>query len=376
MQTLILIVLIAGFVYIGWILDRNNKLLNSILKPQERKEPSEEETTDEELFEDAIDLVIKENKAAASFLQRRLKIGYARAAQLMDELEEEGIIGPEDGKNPREVYLSKNPRKELPASNFKTETETEEFQSNTGTLVIPLGKDPENKSYYIDLRTAPHLLIGGSTGSGKTNFINNAICALIKKHKPEDLKFVLIDPKQDAFFEYQKNKYLYCDLIYSAKDTVRTLKSLVKEMDNRFNALAAAQVRDLDSYNASQQTKMPFLVVVIDELADPMLVEPTKVEGNIIRLLQMARAVGIHLILATQRPDIETITGLIKANIPTRLAFSTVSREDSRNIIDTAGAERLKGNGDAIYMSFDSTDNIRLQTPLISEEDIKKIVGN
>jgi S-DNA-T family DNA segregation ATPase FtsK/SpoIIIE len=251
---------------------------------------------------------------------------------------------------------------------------TENFKKKKSNLTIALGKDVAGDVWLADLGKMPHLLVAGATGSGKTVMLNAIIITLLYQNSPDDLKLILIDPKRVELILYNDIPHLLAPVITDVSKTIQVLRWTVSEMDRRFSLLAEAKKRDIESYNAETQEKIPYLVVVIDELADLMVVAPTEVESYIIRLTQMARATGIHLIMATQRPSVDIITGLIKANITSRIAFSVASMVDSRTILDFAGAEKLLGRGDMLFISPEIFKPKRLQAAYISDKEIKRVV--
>ncbi|EKD78556.1 MAG: cell division FtsK/SpoIIIE, partial [uncultured bacterium] len=215
----------------------------------------------------------------------------------------------------------------------------------------------------------------GATGSGKSVCMNTVLISLLYQNGPDDLKIILVDPKRVEFTMYNGIPHLLTPVITDVQKTINALQWTVNEMDRRYEVLAQAKRRDIASFNAANpDSTMPYVVFVIDELADLMATAPREVEAAIVRLAQMARAVGIHLVLATQRPSVDVITGLIKANITTRCAFATASVVDSRTIIDMSGAEKLLGRGDMLFMSTDSSKPRRLQGAFVSEEEINRVV--
>ena len=247
----------------------------------------------------------------------------------------------------------------------------EQFEKNKPILGLALGRDVAGQPYYADLARMPHLLIAGATGSGKTICINTLILSLLYKKSPEELKLILIDPKRVELTAYNGIPHLLSPAITDAKKAVQALKWALSEMDERFKKLEEAKVRDIGSYKGDD---MPYIVVVIDELADLMMTNPREVETGIVRLSQMARAVGIHLIVSTQRPSVSVITGLIKANITTRIACQVATQVDSRTILDQAGAEKLLGRGDMLFLSGDSAKPRRLQGALVTDKEVKRVV--
>jgi S-DNA-T family DNA segregation ATPase FtsK/SpoIIIE len=252
---------------------------------------------------------------------------------------------------------------------------SEVYQTRKSNLMVALGKDVSGKANMADLGKMPHLLIAGATGSGKSVAINSIIMSLLWQNSPSDMKLIMVDPKRVELSMYNDIPHLMTPVITDAKATINALRWVVNEMDQRYKLLASAGKRNIDSYNSSVLVnRLPYLIVVIDELADLMAVAAKEVEAAIIRLAQMARAVGIHLILATQRPSVNVITGLIKANITSRIAFSVASQMDSRTILDTSGAEKLLGNGDMLFTSASLSKPMRLQGAYISEKEVAAIV--
>ena len=267
---------------------------------------------------------------------------------------------------------------------------TKEFQESNKPLLTTIGKDVSGKPTFYDLAKMPHLLIAGTTGSGKSVTVHSILNSLLYRNSPDMLKFIMVDAKRVELTLYNKIPHLLTPVITDAKKTILALKWAAKEMDRRYDVLEKESVRDIDSYHknivlpalknkksdnsGSVPETMPYLVIVIDELADLMQAYPRELEAAIVRLAQMSRAVGIHLILSTQRPSVNVITGLIKANIPTRIALKVGSQIDSRTIIDKAGAEKLVGQGDMLFVSPDRPDPARIQSPYISEGEVKKVV--
>jgi len=257
--------------------------------------------------------------------------------------------------------------------------DTDEFKASPAPLLMALGKDVKGAPSFADLAEMPHLLVGGTTGSGKTICLNSIILSLLYRNSPEEMKLILVDPKRVEFPVYANLEHLLCPVIYDATQTLVALKWLVGEMERRFTVLAAGHSRDIGSYNEKMEKKgeqkLPYVVLIIDELADLMSVKGKEIESYVVRLAQMSRATGIHLILATQRPSVEVITGLIKANITSRIALKVGSLIDSRTILDSSGAEKLLGRGDLLLMSKEVSKPKRVQSPYISELEIKKVVN-
>lgn len=257
---------------------------------------------------------------------------------------------------------------------LREELETNEYKNTKGDLVIPFGRDVRYEQWNIDLHELPHLLIGGATDSGKSAFINSLIISLMAKHSPNTLRFILVDFKRVELPVYNNIPHLLTPVITDVNKAINALKWCTDEMDRRFDVLSKQGKRNIAEYNETSESKMPYIIFVIDELADAMVVAGHDIELSIIRLAQMARAVGIHLILATQRPSEEILTGMLKANIPGRLAFSVASSSDSEAILDYTGAEMLFGRGDALFINAEMVKPIRLQVPYVSDEDIQSVV--
>lgn len=254
--------------------------------------------------------------------------------------------------------------------------ETPEFQSAIGKspLAIPLGKDVSGSCYSIALEKMPHLLVAGATGSGKSVCLNTMIVSWLYQNGPDDLKLILVDPKRVELTAYNGIPHLLVPPIVSVDDTINALKWTVREMERRLDLLSKVGARNIEGYNEKSQERMPRIVIIIDELADLMSASGREVEASIVRIAQMARAVGIHLVLATQRPSVDVITGLIKANVPGRIAFAVASQTDSRTILDQAGAEKLLGRGDMLFTSAEVAKPKRLQGAFISPDEIEEVV--
>ena len=246
------------------------------------------------------------------------------------------------------------------------------FNKKDYKLPIALGKNISGVPVVGDLNSMPHLLIAGTTGSGKSVCINTIILSLLYKHKPEICKFILIDPKMLELSTYEGIPHLLCPVITEAKRAASVLGWVVKEMENRYRLMTRVGVKNIESYNNKHKLPMPYIVVIVDEMSDLMLVAGKEIEGYIQKLSQMARAAGIHIIMATQRPSVDVITGTIKANFPTRISFQVSSKIDSRTILGEQGAEQLLGKGDMLYMSS-ANKIVRIHAPFVSETEIEKI---
>jgi DNA segregation ATPase FtsK/SpoIIIE, S-DNA-T family len=266
-----------------------------------------------------------------------------------------------------------------------------EAASATGPLDVAIGKDIAGKSVFLDLATTPHLLIAGATGAGKSSCINCIITSLLMRTTPDQVRLILVDPKQVEMGQYNRLPHLLTQPVTNPKKAANALGWAVKEMERRYDLLYEVGFRDVSGYNAAfdrgelrggdrehdaQYERLPYIVVVVDELNDLMMVAARDVEESITRIAQKARAVGIHLIVATQRPSVNVITGVIKANIPARIAFAVSSLTDSRVILDQPGAEKLVGKGDMLLLPGNSSVAQRLQGSFVSEEEVRKIVAH
>ena len=258
---------------------------------------------------------------------------------------------------------------------LRTMLASDKMKKNPSKLAVALGLNVAGQEVVADIAKMPHVLIAGATGSGKSVAINTFICSILFRASPAEVKFILVDPKRVELTGYNDLPHLLTPVIVEPKKVVSALKWATAEMDRRYKQLAEVGVKNLDSYNelAGFQA-LPSIVIIIDELADVMLFAPSEVEESITRIAQMARAVGIHLVLATQRPSVDVITGLIKANVPTRIAFNVSSMMDSRVILDSPGAEKLLGRGDMLYVPPEQAKPSRIQGTFVSEGEIKRLV--
>jgi S-DNA-T family DNA segregation ATPase FtsK/SpoIIIE len=282
------------------------------------------------------------------------------------------IVAPIPGKNVIGIEIS-NPQREWVY--LKEILQSSVFQKSSSPLTIALGKDISGNPVVTDLRKMPHLLIAGSTGSGKSIFLHCVILSLIYKNTPEQVRFLMIDPKRIELSVYDEIPYLLHPVVLEPKMATKALRWLVNEMERRYSLFEEVGTRNLESYNDQFEEKMPYIVMIIDELADLMVVSSKEVETLLTRLAQMARAAGIHLLVATQRPSVDVITGLIKVNFPARISFQVTSKVDSRTILDTQGAEKLLGAGDMLFMPPGASYLERFHGPYVSEKEVKHIVN-
>ncbi|HMO01289.1 MAG TPA: DNA translocase FtsK [Miltoncostaeaceae bacterium] len=297
-------------------------------------------------------------------------LAYALAAR-----EELRIIAPIPGKQAVGVEVP-NPE----ASLVTLGDITREFPPHAGPLMAWLGLDLGGKPVYIDLARMPHLLIAGSTGTGKSVCLNALLGSLLLRSSPDELRMILIDPKKVELNHYESIPHLLTPVVTNMKDAAAVLSNIVREMESRYELMGMKRARNLRDWNearaAAGEPPMPTILVVIDELADLMMVSPAEVEDSIIRLAQKSRAVGIHLVLATQRPSADVITGMIKANVPSRIAFAVSSQVDSRVVLDAGGAESLLGHGDMLFRPVGTSRLQRLQGAYVSEEEILAITDH
>ena len=282
---------------------------------------------------------------------------------------ESARISTVPGSNTVGIEIPNNSRENVFLSEILNDSD---FKKREIKLPIALGKSISGKPIVGDLSSMPHLLIAGTTGSGKSVCINTIILSLLYRHAPDRCKFILIDPKMLELSTYEGIPHLLCPVITEAKKAASVLGWVVKEMESRYKLMTKEGVRNIDSYNSKHKLPMPYIVVVVDEMSDLMLVAGKEIENYIQKLSQMARAAGIHIIMATQRPSVDVITGTIKANFPTRISFQVTSKIDSRTILGEQGAEQLLGKGDMLYMSS-ANRIIRIHAPFVSDNEIERI---
>ncbi len=283
------------------------------------------------------------------------------------------IEAPIPGRNLVGIELPNKSPEFVP---IKRILESDEMASNKSKLAIALGLDVSGKPVVTDISRMPHVLVAGQTGSGKSVAINTFLASMLFRNSPSEVKFIMVDPKRVELTGYNDIPHLLSPVIVDADKVISALKWLTNEMDRRYKKFAEVGARNIDAYNEmSGFQALPYIVLIIDELADIMLLSPVEVEDAITRIAQMSRAVGIHMVLATQRPSVNVITGLIKANIPTRIAFAVSSQVDSRVILDTQGAEKLLGKGDMLYLPPDQAKPSRIQGAFVSDSEIRNLVG-
>jgi S-DNA-T family DNA segregation ATPase FtsK/SpoIIIE len=318
-------------------------------------------------------------------------VKYSKITGLADDLclamqAESVLIDRIPGKSTVGIQIP-NPNRE--AISLRELLESDAYQNSTSKLTLALGKTIHGEPYFTDLATMPHLLIAGSTGTGKSVGLNSMLTSILYRATPDDVRLIMIDPKRLELGMYEDIPHLLTPVVMDPKKASNALRWAVREMEERYKTLAAEGVRNIEQYNRNVRRilaegdandpeapkPLPFIVVVIDELADLMMVASNEVEESIARLAQMARAVGIHLILATQRPSVDVITGLIKANLPSRISFRVSSKIDSRTILDSNGAEQLLGKGDMLFLPPASSRCIRLHGPYISEQESARLAS-
>ena len=292
------------------------------------------------------------------------------------------IQAPIPGKNTIGIEI---PNREISSVGFREVLEATWQNNGANKILVALGKDIMGTSILADLSKMPHLLVAGSTGSGKSVCINTIICSILMRYKPDEVKLVLVDPKKVELTNYNGIPHLLCPVVSDPKKASVVLQKVVAEMEKRYDIFAEKEVKNIAGYNDLIEkerkknpdintARMPYIVVIIDELADLMLVASKEVQDSIMRITQMARAAGIHLIVATQRPSTDIITGVIKNNIPSRIAFSVSSAIDSRTILDASGAESLLGKGDMLYLPMGESHTTRIQGCFISDNEISKLI--
>ena len=320
-------------------------------------------------------------------------VKYSKVTGLADDLclamqAESVLIDRIPGKSTVGIQIP-NPNRE--AISLRELLESDAYQRSASKLTLALGKTIHGEPYVTDLATMPHLLIAGSTGTGKSVGLNSMLTSILYRATPDDVRLIMIDPKRLELGMYEEIPHLLTPVVVDPKKAANALRWAVREMEERYKTLAAEGVRNIEQYNRNvrhmhrrsadrptiprRPKPLPFIVVVIDELADLMMVASNEVEESICRLAQMARAVGIHLILATQRPSVDVITGLIKANLPSRISFRVSSKIDSRTILDGNGAEQLLGKGDMLFLPPASSRCIRLHGPYISEQESARLAS-
>lgn len=311
-------------------------------------------------------------------IQPALGVKVSRIRNLADDIKmnlaarDIRIEAPIPGKNTVGIEI---PNEQADIVHFQEMIESESFKNSSSPLTVALGLTIEGDPYLTDISKMPHGLIAGATGSGKSVCINTMILSLLYKAHYDDVKLMMIDPKMVELTQYNGIPHLLTPVITDAKAATVALKWAVDEMERRYELFVEHQVRNIKRYNRKvTEETLPYIVIIIDELADLMLVSPQEVEDYISRIAQKARAAGIHLILATQRPSVDVITGLIKANIPSRIAFAVSSQVDSRTILDANGAEKLLGKGDMLFVENGVNKQLRLQGPFVSDEEIDRVV--
>jgi S-DNA-T family DNA segregation ATPase FtsK/SpoIIIE len=281
------------------------------------------------------------------------------------------IQAPVPGRNYVGIEV---PNSEISRVALREIMESDPFKKVRSSLKLALGKDVAGKATCTDLTSLPHLLIAGTTGSGKSVCVNAILSCLLLQNTPNDLRLLLVDPKRVELTGYNGIPHLLAPVVVDAERVIGALQWMLREMDNRYRRFAKVGARNIQDFNAKSGEHLPYLVAVIDELADLMMLAPDETERSITRLAQLARATGIHLIIATQRPSVDVVTGLIKANFPARIAFAVASGIDSRVILDQPGAERLLGKGDMLFQAPDAPAPVRLQGVYVSDSEIQRLV--
>jgi len=312
---------------------------------------------------------------------RQRKISVSRIAALQHDLELALAAAPIRIETPvpgRPIVGIEVPNESVALVSLRGVLESDIYKKKKSPLKIALGRDVSGGSIVADLGAMPHLLIAGATGSGKSVCINAIIACLLVDNSPDDLRMIMVDPKRVELVNFNGIPHLLGPVVVNTEEVVPALRWVVREMDNRFSMFAKEKVRNIDGFNEktakSDGDTMPYIIVLIDELADLMLAAPEETEKLLTRLAQMARATGIHLVIATQRPSVDVVTGLIKANFPSRISFAVTSSVDSRVVLDTPGAEKLLGRGDMLYMASDSSKLLRLQGCFVSDDELARLV--
>jgi S-DNA-T family DNA segregation ATPase FtsK/SpoIIIE len=312
--------------------------------------------------------------------EKRIKVKVSKISSLADDLalalaaSPVRIEAPVPGKSIVGIEVP-NPRVSLVA--LRGVMESEEFLMVKSKLAIALGRDISGRPVAADLARMPHLLIAGATGSGKSVCINSIATCLLCNNTPDDLRLLMIDPKRVELVRFDGVPHLLSPVVVDLERAISTLKWVMQEMDSRYRRFSREKARNIEEYNqrVSPDRRLPRIVVMIDELSDLMMLAPEDVERLICRIAQMGRATGIHLVIATQRPSVDIVTGLIKANFPTRISFATTSQVDSRVILDIGGAERLLGRGDMLYLAPDSSKPLRLQGCFVSDRELSRLIN-
>jgi S-DNA-T family DNA segregation ATPase FtsK/SpoIIIE len=309
---------------------------------------------------------------------QRTKVRVAQIAALADDIALALSASPIriEAPVPGRPYIGiEVPNKKPALVTLREVMESKEFRQAKAPLKLALGKGVSGAPVIADLASMPHLLIAGATGSGKSICINSIVTCLVTQHPPEKLRLILIDPKRVELVHFNGLPHLIGPVIVEVEEAVKALSWLLREMEARYEKFAQSGTRNIEEYNASNPAEpMPWIVLIVDELADLMLAAGDEIEGMLIRLAQLSRATGIHIILSTQRPSVDVITGLIKANFPARISFLVTSQVDSRVILDMAGAERLLGKGDMLFLPPDQPYPIRVQGCYVSKEEVRKVV--
>jgi S-DNA-T family DNA segregation ATPase FtsK/SpoIIIE len=313
--------------------------------------------------------------------EKRIKVRVSQIQQLSNDLSLALAASPIRIEAPvpgRDIVGVEVPNVQISLVSLRGVMESEEYRATKGPLIIGLGRDVSGASVAADLTRMPHLLIAGATGSGKSVCVNAIITALLLEHTPDTLRFLMIDPKRVELTVYNGIPHLIAPVVVDVERAVPVLLWATREMERRYKLFSKAGARNIESYNEKLASRgepaLPYIVILIDELADLMLSAPDEVERHICRIAQMARATGIHLVIATQRPSVDVVTGLIKANFPARIAFAVTSQIDSRVILDTPGAEQLLGRGDMLFMAPDSSKLQRLQGCFVSDHESQHLV--